>query len=82
MKTKAILQPKLISHPSSTYCSVMSFDYDQVTRILKENQNQGDSQHHEFDHTLTELESRASLISRRKSNFIIMKMHPGHLILT
>lgn len=82
MKTKAFHQPKLISCPSSTYYSAMWFNYDQVSRILKENQNQGDSQHHEFDHTLTELESRESLLSQRKSNFIIMKMYPGHLIST
>lgn len=58
MKTEAILQPKLISCPSATYYSVMWLDYDQVSRILKENHNQGDSQHHELDHTLTELGSR------------------------
>lgn len=73
MKTKAIFQPKLISCPSSTYYSVMWLDDNQVSKILKGNHSQGDSQHHELDHTLIELESRASLISERKSN-LIMKM--------
>lgn len=74
MKTKDTLQPKLIHCPRSTYYSVMWLDYDQVSRILNKNLNQGDSKYCELDHTLIELESRASLLSERKSNFLIMKM--------